>query len=357
MSVGLEKHILRTGSEGGLPVKDKTGKLSSAEFDRTVSKFAGSCYLGKPFVSRREGLSIKEHVIKAAEIKKRRRIYTESLRGDIPYCAALAVYRSCLQAAVAGIAPEQAAVNYIFPLNAEEKDIRRYMISATNAAYETGVLFSDITVKRANTDAPEISVSVSGKDIKGNICEKTDPLPNSCGKMSIVMIGNAAAEGTLILRELYAERLKEKYSEQFLDVTELKYKIYPGRAALRLSEKALYMVVPGEGGIFAALWDLSEQLHLGMNIELSKIRVEPLTVEICETLDVSPYEMMGGGAFIAVTEFPEDAVAVCAETGAAASVIGTLNKTNDRGVLNGDEVRYLEPFRSDSFLEKYKIVN
>lgn len=330
-------------------MSEKTGKLTAAEFDRTVSKFAGSCYLGKPFAARREGLTVWDHIEKAAAVKSRRFIYTETLRGEIPYCAGMAVYRSCLKALTAGITPLQAALTMIFPAEAKESDIRPYMIAATNAAYETGILFSDVCVRRSGLPVPEITVSVTGKRREQ---EKPDTAQNTAGEACIVLIGRAAVEGSILLRETEAETLEKKYSKQFLDTAGLKQKIYPKAAAEKTAGMSLYSVVPGEGGVFAALWELSEQLHLGMAADLTKIALDPLTVEICETLDKNPYEMTGGGAVLMVTAVPEAAVAVCAEAGQKACVIGVLNKTNDKLIINGEEKRYLEPFRGDSLYDK-----
>lgn len=338
-------------------MKLQAGKITTAQFDRTVSKFAGSCYLGKPFAARREGLSVMDHIARAAEIKSRRVIYTECIAGQIPYVAGLTVYRACLQALAAGIKPKQAALTMVFPLEAVEGDMRPYMIAATNAAYETGILFSDVNVRRSQIQIPEISVSVTGVwkgAKKGSDAEPGDERTDFeaekkyVGEASIVLIGKAAMEGTILLRELQAERLSKNYSNQFLDTTGLKEKIYPRRVIEALTKYNKYSVVPGEGGIFGALWELSEQLHLGMKVDLTKIKLDALTVEICETLDISPYEMMGGGAVIMVTDAPEAAVAMCAEMGFDATIIGVLQKTNDKLIINGEETRYLEPFRGDS---------
>ena len=338
-------------------MKLQAGKITTAQFDRTVSKFAGSCYLGKPFAARREGLSVMDHIAKAGEIKKRRAIYTEAIAGRIPYAAGLVVYRACLQALVAGIKPKQGALTMVFPLEAVESDIRPYMIAATNAAYETGILFSDVNVRRSEISVPEISVSVTGSQCALEAFFDDKPTADRresedkeqiIGEACIVMIGKAAMEGTIILRELKAESLEKNYSKQFLDTAGLKEKIYPGRLMEALAKYNRYSVVPGEGGVFGALWELSQQLHLGMKVELPKIKLDALTVEICETLDVSPYEMMGGGAVFMVSDAPEAAVAMCAEMGYDATIIGVLQKKNDKLIINGEETRYLEPFRGDS---------
>ena len=51
----------------------------------------------------------------------------------------------------------------------------------------------------------------------------------------------------------------------------------------------LYQI--GEGGVFAALWDLLEPLELGMEIRMDQILICQETVEISEFYRVNPYLM------------------------------------------------------------------
>jgi hydrogenase maturation factor len=347
----------------------KNGKLSPAEFDRIVSKFAGKNYTGRPFTARRENLTVADHVRLAQKELLGSLLTTASMTGYTPEVSGLAIYRGSLTALAKGLTPSQCTLTAAFPLDYEEKLMRLFVTEAAKAAEETSVKITDINFRRANIDIPEINVTLFGEPAgkqsdeiseelitnqSKNISEET--LTNQSKGISeapdtLILLGSAALEGTLLLRQLESERLEKKYSRQFLNTDEIKKIIYPEKALKALWEKSQYLQPVAEGGVFGALWELSEKLHLGMKVDLKKISVAPLTVEICETLDLSPYSMMGGGAVIAVTNVPEAAVAVCAEAGYEAAVIGVLNKSNDKLIINGDEIRYLEALKMDSLTE------
>ena len=58
----------------------------------------------------------------------------------------------------------------------------------------------------------------------------------------------------------------------------------------------------GSGGILAGLWDLSESLGIGMEIERSHILIRQETVEICEYYQLNPYQMTSAGSALIVTD-------------------------------------------------------
>ena len=185
----------------------------------------------------------------------------------------------------------------------------------------------------------------------GDENEKPAETAGSVKEPGIIMLGTAGAEGSMIMRKLYAEKLEGKYSKSFLEterlMDEAKSLLRP-EFVKKLFPYIKYSLAAGEGGIFAALWELSEQTHLGMTINLQDIMIDTLTIEICETLDTDPYVLLSGGCMIIISDAPEAAVAICAEAGIKAAVIGTLEKGNDKKIINNDELRFLEPFREDS---------
>ncbi len=96
-----------------------------------------------------------------------------------------------------------------------------------------------------------------------------------------------------------------------------------------------------EGGIFRALWILSQKLQCGFEIDLRKIPVLQETVEVCEVLEEDIFSLPAGDAWIAATAKPQDFLARCAWAGIPASVIGKTTRSMARAVYLGDAVRYL----------------
>ena len=335
------------------------GKLKAPEFDRVVLKQAGDIFPGKPFAARREGLEVSDHVSLAAGRMRMRRLFVSEISSDDPKAAGMLVFRSAYKCISAGKRPAQAALSFVFPAAYDEKKMRAYFSYAKAAAGKAGLIISDIDIERNEIPVAHIGVSVCGEEgnsLKAAAGEKVKAGPKTTGEKTkeqyLVMISYPGKEGSILLRDACSGLLEEKYPRHFLDTEELYDSLYNKELAEAIlsdgGQVFSYLNTIGDGGIFGALWSLAEQTHLGMRVELDKIRLDSLTIEICETLDISPYELLGGGALLGITAEPEAAVAVCAGAEAEAFVIGVLEKGNDRLIVNGDEKRYLEPFRHDS---------
>ena len=325
-------------------MKKPAGKIGSSEFDRVAVKVCGDSFLGKPFSARRENLTASDHVELAAKILEKRNIFTAVSHADIPDESAYTLLRAAQKTLASGKRPSQAAVTLSFPTDTEEKVIREHVKALKDSAEACGIKLSDIVITRQAGESIRVNVSAMGKKIFSETA-------GSVKEPSIIMLGTAGAEGSMIMRKLYAEKLEGKYSKSFLQterlMDEAKSLLKPDFVE-KLFPYINYSLAAGEGGIFAALWELCGETHLGMTINLQDIMIDTLTIEICETLDTDPYVLLSGGCMIIISDAPEAAVAVCAEAGIRASVIGTLKKGNDKTIINGDEVRFLEPFRADS---------
>ena len=109
-------------------------------------------------------------------------------------------------------------------------------------------------------------------------------------------------------------RLTQRFSAEFLDHTK------------RVLEEA---AEPGEGGVFAALWKLSIVTRCGLTVYLKRIPIRQEVIEICNCLELDPYRI--GGCKLEIPEDPKDAWQ-----------IGVLTDTNQKIIINGDDVRYLD---------------
>lgn len=341
----------------------KIGRVSSSEYDRTVIKYTGENYLSRPFSGKREGLSVEEHVNIAGKRLKKRRIFQESMAVTCSKSGKMAAERAVTAAACAGVKAGQAAVFVQVPVGMSEREIRNIICGAVEVLEGREILISDISVSRENMERAVINVSVSGESVLPRLdgenmvrdMESTGNITKQQEKQfSVVMLGAAAIEGAVVLREVFSERLEGIYSKQFLDDSALMEEIKSGAKFCADGIAAEYMLPIKDGGIFGALWELGEQLHLGMRIDVKKIFISPLAVEICETLDISPYTMMGGGAALAVVSDTKAYLTCCKESGIRASVIGELFRGNDRLIINEDEERYIEPFREDGLMAYLK---
>jgi hydrogenase maturation factor len=72
-------------------------------------------------------------------------------------------------------------------------------------------------------------------------------------------------------------------------------------------------------------------------------------VEICEYFDVNPYQLKGDGALLFLTHDSAAAMKALKAHGISAAVIGRVNESNDRVLINEEETRFLEPNRVDEY--------
>ncbi len=157
----------------------------------------------------------------------------------------------------------------------------------------------------------------------------------------------AGLSGTIRLLRQNEEKMHERFPGYFLEnvycLSELVLK--DGELpVLKENDKAV-VVQAGKYGVFGALWELCEQCGCGIEADLRKIPIRQETIELCNELDVNPYEIEGDGSFIAA--LPIEILPSVSETlrkeGIPFSLIGRLKKGKERILINKTEKRYLTP--------------
>ncbi|MCM1302854.1 MAG: AIR synthase-related protein [Butyrivibrio sp.] len=151
-------------------------------------------------------------------------------------------------------------------------------------------------------------------------------------------------EGTAHLARRYREKLLERYPawlveeaagfDRFLSV------IPEAATAVKSGVCAMHDV--SEGGIFGALWELAESAGVGLTIDLKKLPLRQETVEVCEYCNVNPYELLSGGCLLMTSEDGIGLVSGLKAAGIPAVMVGKVTDSNDRILINEEEVRYLD---------------
>lgn len=183
------------------------------------------------------------------------------------------------------------------------------------------------------------------------------PAPDGGGKVpancDLVMIGPAGRAGTAVLAFCFEEELSRRFP-LFL----VRSAMQMGRdlnlrnealAAWKLGAEGMQEI--SEGGVFAALWDLGEQFGTGLDVDLKKIPIRQETIEICEHLDLNPYQLNGTGAMLILAEDGKAMVKALAENEVSAWVIGRTTSLKSRIIRNGEETRYLEKPQQDMLFQ------
>lgn len=97
----------------------------------------------------------------------------------------------------------------------------------------------------------------------------------------------------------------------------------------------------GEGGILAAVWNLSGRYRLGVDFSLRQIPIRQGTIEVCEQFGLNPYRLYSAGSWVLTCDNGGRTTQLLAEQRIASAVIGTVTKGIARIVRFGGEQGYL----------------
>ncbi len=162
--------------------------------------------------------------------------------------------------------------------------------------------------------------------------------------MDLVVTRWIGMRGTVRLAEIYEEKLKQRFSDPFIRKTgalSQQIQIHPDLELAKEAGAAAWYEV-SEGGIYAALWRMAQASGVGLKIMLRRLPIRQETIEICEFFDINPYNLLSDGCLLlgctnggTLTERMEQA-------GIPAVWVGRATGGNDRILMNGEQIRYLE---------------
>lgn len=248
---------------------------------------------------------------------------------------------------IQGATPIGITMSLMLRYGANEQEIKQMMriVSAVCAEHEVSVLGGETS--RSKT-ASEHILTIQALGVKNNTSIAKDSLYDK----QIVMAGNAGMSGTVHIYEKESVNLKKYFSETFLQGILPMKEQFSVKAQRDVAGDVICAHDVSEGGIFTALWELGEYLNCGMRISLQDILLAQETIEISEYFDLNPYLLFSLGCSIYVVQDGNSLVERFEQAGIRAAVIGYLTKDSDRILDNGEEVRYLEPYKAD---EVYKV--
>ncbi|NLL00391.1 MAG: hydrogenase maturation factor [Clostridiales bacterium] len=275
---------------------------------------------------------------------------TDPITGTVQDIGTLAVHITANDIASSGAEVIGIMLSILLPEDTSEAELKNMMSEVDKVCEQLSieVLGGHTEVTRA-VNQPIVTVTGIGK------MKKSDMVKTSGSKVGheIVMTKWAGLEGTAILAKAKEQELLTKYSADFIKEAQkmLNYiSVVPeSKIAMKVGVTSMHDVT--EGGIFGALWEIGAAGGVGLEVNLQKIQLRQETVEICEFFDLNPYMLISSGCMLIVTDSANLLVDRLRAEGIAAAVIGRITEGNDRIVINGDEIRYLEPPKTD---ELYK---
>ncbi len=277
---------------------------------------------------------------------------TDPITGTAEDIGKLAIHVTLNDLASAGAEPFGVMLTALLPKTITEEDIRQIMQQAEVVCSQANVqIIGGHTEVTSAVLRPVITVTGVGKAKEGSFVATSGVRAG----MDIVVTKWIGLEGTSILAKEKKKELLARFSERFINQAERfdeMLSVLPeAKAAVMSGVGAMHDVT--EGGIFGALWEMSESSGVGLFIDLKKIPLKQETVEICEFFGINPYELISSGAMLMAAEDGNRLVMDIQKAGIFATVIGKATEGNDRILYNGEERRFLEPPKTD---ELYKVL-
>ena len=287
---------------------------------------------------------------------------------DTEPCITIAhlIIRCVNNLAAAGAQPVAVMITLLLPEALEEPDLKAFMGEAEEVCEELSISIAGGQTRVSGMLATPMAVvtgfgilSSSGENVwnptdnAGNAGYTATNAGHTAGKAApgqdIVISKWIGLEGTSLLALRYREGLLSRYPAYLVDeaVSFDHYLSVLPEAAAAVEFGVCAMHDISEGGVFAALWELAEAAGVGLTVDIKKLPLRQETVEICEYCNVNPYELLSGGSLIMTAEDGPGLTAWLKERQIPAVIVGKITDSNDRLLLNGDEVRYMDRPKRD----------
>lgn len=266
---------------------------------------------------------------------------TNTVSGSGEILADRAFFRMLTDLACGGAKGIAMNISILLPKDSEESQLRAIMGRLGTLAKEWQVdLISGHT--EVCDKVMETILSYTGIGVRELEFQK---LPNGKQETQVILVGYPGACAVWNALQIPENRqfLREHLSEDFLVRAEQYGAQWNGYDALKIAcEVGVISAHNATGnGVFGALWELAEGNQKGIQIDLKKIQIRQETIEICEQFDWNPYQIDSDGVFLIETICGEEIVEKLQENGYVARVIGEMNYSSQRCIINGDEKRFL----------------
>ena len=255
--------------------------------------------------------------------------------------------------ATAGAEPVAAELVIFLPESVEEPELKALMSEAEGIAAELNIQIIGGQT-RVSSAVRQPLATVTGYGIRKTGAVQMDVRKKLAGQ-DIIITKWIGLEGTADLAARNQEELLTRYPAYLVEEAaafDRYYSILP-EAATAVKSGGCTMHDISEGGVFAALWEMAEGAGVGLTIDMKKLPLRQETVEVCEFCNVNPYELRSGGSLIIASPEGTAVVEALAAEGIPAVIVGRFTDSNERLILNEDEIRYMDRPQRD---EIYKSV-
>ena len=279
----------------------------------------------------------------------------EAEREDLSVMPMRRIFQKCANnLAAAGAEPVAAELVIFLPETVEEPELKALMEEAERAATDLNIQIIGGQTRVSSAVRQPIATA-TGYGILSEAAVTQASAGKKLAGQDIIITKWIGLEGTADLAARNREKLLERYPAYLVEEAaafDRYYSILP-EAATAVKSGGCTMHDISEGGVFAALWEMAEGAGVGLTIDMKKLPLRQETVEVCELCNVNPYELRSGGSLIIASPEGTAVVEALAAEGIPAVIVGRFTDSNERLILNEDEVRYMDRPQRD---EIYKSV-
>lgn len=248
-----------------------------------------------------------------------------------------AAARAVTAVAAEGGHPFGVRVSVLVPGQTEEEFIKEMTGILENTAKDQELKLLNVLVEVCpETTCLTVSVTGLGKREGG---EKDNSAVYD-GR-DLVLVNPVALEGSLRVLYTKEKEVRDRFVPVFLSkLYDSEKDLFAVKAAEKANKLHAELVKPvTDGGVFGALWELSEETGAGFEVDLKRFPVRQDIVEVCELFRLNPYQMASGGCLLVILEDGREFVEACRKDHIMASVIGRMKAGKEKIILNGEERR------------------
>lgn len=263
----------------------------------------------------------------------------------------LAVYSAVNNLASSGAEPVGVMIQMLLPEEFKESRLKELSerIAETCLALNIEVMGGHTEVT-ASVNEPVFSVTAVGRAGEKRLLRTSDAQAGQ----DIVMSKWIGMEGSVVIVQKKEQELLQRFPKAMIEqikamLPECSVVREASAGAGKSGVSAMHDV--SSGGIYGALYELSEAAGVGLEIDLRAIPIKQETVEICEYLGLNPYYLKSGGSMLFVCENGQELVRELQKEGISAAVIGRTTSEKAKAVINQGEISYLERPKADELLK------
>lgn len=257
-----------------------------------------------------------------------------------------AVYDACNALRADRAIPKTVSASVLLPQQYDERQLQKLCREMNDACNLNGAEFLDIAadVNKAVL-SPVVTAYAQGvSDISQKECEG-EALRDNKETYDIVQAGYLGTSGMRAVIEYYSDRLTERFSEEYIkqaagQAAELSIAHIMDSIGRQNQFRCAYAC--GEGGIFAALWHLGDICGGGLLADFQNMLVRQETIEICEFLDINPYELSSLGCLLVTSCDGYGIVELLKKNGVDAAIIGHTTTDKAKRIRYNDNERFVE---------------